>query len=161
MPAGHESRDSMLEVLGECVYQALGLKESLQDERSALESRDSDALDAALAVKGGCVQRLQDLDRRRSELCRDCGFPAGPEQMDRMLDWCDGDSRIADRWRHLMDVVADCNTLNLTNGAIIRVRQGMIDGNLAVLRGTDAANDTYEREGARNAAASQRTLAQA
>lgn len=151
----------MLEVLGECVYQALGLRESLQDERHALEKQDNEALDSALTIKGVCVQRLRELDKRRTDICAACGFAAGPEQMERMLGWCDADSGIADHWRHLMDIVADCNTLNLTNGAIIRLRAQMIETNLAVLRGTQTVPDTYRREGASSAAMTQRTLGQA
>ena len=151
----------MLEVLGECVYQALGLRESLQDERHALETQDNDALNSALTIKGVCVQRLKELEKRRTDICDACGFTAGPEQMDRMLDWCDLDSGIADHWQHLMGIVSDCNALNLANGAIIRLRQQMVDTSLAVLRGTESVPDTYQREGASSAATTQRTLAQA
>lgn len=151
----------MLEILGDCVYRALGLRESLQDERAALETQDTEALHAALTIKGVCVSKLQELDTERKTICEASGFGANPDQMQEMLAWCDEDNAIAGCWQHLMEIVADCNALNLTNGAIIRLRRQMVDGNLAVLRGTEAIPDTYKREGRDNAANTQRSLAQA
>lgn len=156
-----EARARIVEVVGESVYHALGLKETLEVERTALESQDTESLYQAVAAKGECVGKLKQLEKRRAELCEASGFGNGPQQMEHMSEWCDEDSVVANCWSHLMSIAADCNALNMTNGAIIHVRQQQIESNLAVLRGADYNPDTYARSGAESAGLAQRSLAQA
>lgn len=160
-PSPVEARKRLAEIIGECVYQALGLKESLKVERAALETQDTDALHDAVSSKSTIVQSLSLLETERLKLCEAAGFAHGSDQMDQMTDWCDDESLVRNGWSHLMEIVSDCNALNLTNGAIIRARQQMIESNLGVLRGTEVDPDTYHREGRDNAAMNQRSLAQA
>lgn len=155
------ARELITEIIGDSVFHALGLKESLRDERIALESQDTDELQSAVSIKSEFVERLGRLDRRRRDLCESSGFPDGADQMDRMTDWCDEDSIVQNGWSQLMEIVSDCNALNLTNGAIIRARQQMFEANLGVLRGADVNPNTYQREGQENVAMNQRSLAQA
>lgn len=156
-----EARTQIVEILDASIHQALGLKESLQDERHALERQDTDALKVALTTKGVCVNHLQKFENRRMELCGASGFGAGPEQMEKFLAWCDEGSEIAHRWHELLDIAAECNTLNLTNGAIVQAHQHMIATNLAVMRGGNVVPDTYQREGREAASADSQSLARA
>jgi len=160
-PSKIEARSQIVDVIGECVYHALGLKESLRHERVALEEQDTDALHSAVDTKSRCVEKMADLDEKRRALCETSGFHAGPEQMIEMSLWCDEDSVVYKAWSQLMEIAADCNALNLTNGAIIRMRNQMVESNLAVLRGANTNPDTYKREGRDIAAMNQRSLAQA
>ena len=160
-PSPLEARNRLTEIIGECVFQALGLKESLKNERAALETQDTDALHDAVSSKSTIVQSLSLLESERLKLCEAAGFAAGSEQMDQMTDWCDDEYVVRNGWTHLMDIVSECNALNLTNGAIIHARQQMVESNLGVLRGADLSPDTYHREGRDNAAMNQRSLAQA
>jgi len=143
------------------VFHALGLKESLEDERRALENEDLEALDAAVRAKSSCVGELQRLDRERSELASSAGFGPGPEQMDALADALDADETIRRRWDHLLEIAGNCNTLNLTNGAIIRMRKHQFDSSLAVLRGGGAETDTYGQHGTTSPAAGSRPIAEA
>ncbi len=160
-PSPLEARNRLAEIIGECVFQALGLKESLKNERAALETQDTDALHDAVSTKSTIVQSLSQLESERLKLCEAAGFAAGIGQMDDLTDWCDEQSVVRNGWTHLMDIVSECNALNLTNGAIIHARQQMIENNLGVLRGAELNPDTYHREGRDNAAMNQRSLAQA
>lgn len=160
-PDPDTAREQIVEVLGDSVYQALGLKESLECERRALEADDTEALNEAVAAKSDCIARLGELERRRQTLCEASGFPLGPEQMAELADWCDEDGRILGCWSHLMQIATDCNALNQTNGAIIAVRSQMLGQSIAVLRGVDPNPDTYAREGRSGAATNQRSLAEA
>lgn len=151
----------MIEILDDSTQHAIGLEESLQDERHALEQQDADALQVALTTKGVCVNHLQDFEKRRTALCDASGFGAGSGQMERFLKWCDDDSAVAKRWLKLLEIAAECNVLNLTNGAIVQAHQHMIASNLAVIRGTDAVPDTYQRKGREAANADKQSLARA
>ena len=70
------------------------------------------------------------------------------------------DDILGDRWTDLMSIAAEGNTLNLTNGAIIRVRQQQFESSLAVLRGVAPGFDTYGRHGEEPGGFSRRSLAE-
>jgi flagellar biosynthesis/type III secretory pathway chaperone len=151
----------MADLLGDSVYQALGLKETLDDERRALEAQDVGALLTILEQKEKCVSALRKLDEQRSRLCAAAGFPAGPDQMEEMVGWCDENGVVANTWQHLMEIAIDCNSRNLTNGSIIRGRKQQIEAGLAVVRGGAPNPDTYNRSGMEPSGASLRPIAEA
>ena len=154
-------RTQVVDLLGTSVLHALGLTESLAAEKAALEKQDIDALNEAVANKSRCVTELQSLDGERTTLCADAGFEKGPDQMEKVMQWCDTDSIVANCWNHLMQLATECNALNMTNGAIIRARQHQIQANLSVLRGQPSEADTYGREAGGAAPKVPRSLAEA
>lgn len=157
----NDARERIVEMVGTSVYQALALKESLDDEHRALERQDMEALGIALDNKSVCVQALQTLEQERHQFCVAMGFAAGPEQMVQLTEWCDENSVLADSWQHLLDIAIECNALNFTNGAIIRARKQQIEAGLAVIRGSGPESGTYGRSGRAPSGPSQRALAEA
>lgn len=153
-----EAQSRLIEVLGKSVKQALGLKESLEDEKKALEAQDLDALDLAVTSKGICLAELQSLEQTRAGICIDAGFE--PSQMQAVAEWCDDDAVVENCWNHLIELATDCNSLNLTNGNIIRMRQAQMGNRLAILRGNFEAPATYQRSG-NGPAPANRSLAEA
>ena len=160
-PTLEEARAGVVAVLDDSVARALELKGCLENERSALERQDAAALETIVATKSRRVERLKSLEDRRSQLCEAAGFPAGPTQMDELAEWCDRDQAISGRWDRLMAIAADCNSINLGNGAIIRLRRNHIDASLAVLRGADQEDSTYRSSGDNANAMMKRSLARA
>lgn len=156
-----ETRDRFIDLLNDSVYQALGLKETLEEERKALESQDMERIERAVDDKSACVSRLQKLDEQRIEWCTAAGFAAGPDQMRDLIKWCDEDDLIKNRWDHLMIVAAESSAFNMTNGAIIRLRQQQFDSSLSVLRGISPGADTYGRHGGESGGFGHRSLAEA
>jgi len=154
-------RAQAVEIIGDSIFYALGLKESLQEERKALEAQDMDALQAAADGKSACVENLQALDARRIDLCEKSGFAGVVEQMQELIDWCDEDDAINSRWAHLMVIAAESSALNMTNGAIIRLRQKQFESSLSVLRGVKPGTDTYGRNGSASGHSDRNSLAQA
>lgn len=155
------ARSQIVDIIGDSVYQALGLKEALEDERRALEAQDLDALNAVVESKTRCVEQLQQLDEQRAALCEQWGFPAGPHQMTSLIEWCDEDQLISTRWEQLMVIAAEGSALNMTNGSIIRLRQQQFEASLSVLRGGTPGSDTYNRNGGDGAEYGSRSLAEA
>ena len=156
-----DARTQCVELLNDTVYQALGLKEILLEEHNALQVQDTDSLEASVENKSECVARLQQLDKQRIDLCAACGFAAGPEQMSQLIEWCDDKDELQNRWDHLLVVAAESSALNMTNGAIIRVRQQHFESSLSVLRGVNPGADTYGRHGGEAGGYGHRSLAQA
>ena len=157
----HEARAQIADLIGDSVYEALGLKEALEDERRALEAQDIDGLNAVVGSKSACVDKLRQLDEQRVALCERWGFDNGPHQMTALIEWCDEDELVSSRWEQLMVLAAEGNALNMTNGAIIRVRQQQFESSLSVLRGGTPGTDTYGRNGGDTGDTNRRSLAEA
>lgn len=157
-----EARTRFIDLLNDTVYQALGLKESLEEERKALESQDLERIEAAVESKSTCVRNLQALDEKRFQLCSACGFAsADPEQILQFIKWCDDNELVKNRWEHLMLIAAEGVALNMTNGAIIRLRQHQFDSSLALLRGVTPGADTYGWNGEESGSFGRQSLAEA
>lgn len=142
-----EARRQIVEIIGNCVYHALGLMETLEEERKALEQQDMAALSTVIESKGRCVNDLRSVEEERKQVCIDAGFSDGPDQMVQMIEWCDDSSIVANCWQHLMDIAIECNALNITNGAIIRGRKQQIESSISIVRGGNPTMDTYNRSG--------------
>jgi len=160
-PTPGEARQRIVEIIGSSVYHALGLKESLEDERKALAAQDIDALNRAIDNKSRCVATLQTLEQDRRRLCSISGHGEAIDHMQQMMAWCDEDSVVANSWEQLMVIATECSTLNMTNGAIIRVRKEQIESSLSVLRGGAPGTEIYGRDGTGSNSMSQRSLAEA
>ncbi len=160
-PTPAEGRKEIAGIIGRSVSHARNLKESLEVERNALENQDADALQDVVVSKNDSAEQLQTLDLQRSALCESWGFATGPAQMDEVIDWCDEDDLIDQGWSQLMQLAADGNTLNLTNGAIIRLRQQQFETSISLLRGVTPGSDTYGRNGAESGDLSRHSLAEA
>ncbi|MGI9263458.1 MAG: flagella synthesis protein FlgN [Gammaproteobacteria bacterium] len=160
-PSPASARAQLVDIIGNSVYHALGLKESLEEERAALESQDMDALHSAVENKSVCVKKLHDLDGQRVALCQLSGFGDGPDQMQALIDWCDDSDLVSNRWDNLMILAAESSALNMTKGAIIRLRQQQFESSLSVLRGAPTRPATYSRTGAAPGNLGQSSLAQA
>ncbi len=160
-PTPAEARAQAVEIIDDSIVYALGLKEILQQERSALESEDLAALQAALDGKTACVDTLRSLDQRRIDLCELAGFAGDAGQMQDLIDWCDEDDTVNSRWEHLLVIAAESSAINLTNGAIIRLRQQQFESSLAVLRGVTPGTETYGSSGSTSGRLDRSSLAQA
>ena len=160
-PSPAEARSQIVDILGACLSEALALQESLEAERRALETQDTDALNAIVPGKNDHAGKLGVLDQERDALCQRWGFASGPDQMDDLMHWCDEDGAIDDQWAELLAIAAKGNALNLTNGAIIRLRQQHFETSLSVLRGVAPGSDTYGRNGEESGDFSRRSLAEA
>ncbi len=156
-----DARAQIADLIGDSVYQALGLKEALEDERRALETQDLDGLEAVVASKSACTERLRTLDQQRIDLCKRLGFDTAPHQMTEVIDWCDADGIISDRWEQLLVLAAEGSALNMTNGAIIRVRQQQFESSLSILRGGTRGAGTYGQNGEDTGDFDRRSLAEA
>ncbi len=155
------ARAQVVEILGCSIFHAKGLRDSLDNEKDALATQDMDALMSAIEDKGTQVRELQLLDVKRSELCRESGFSDGPEQMDRFTEWCDRDAEVARSWSQLLELADECNTLNMSNGAVIRVRRQQVEDGLSIIRGQEPGAPTYGRNGVNRDGLGQRAIAEA
>ncbi len=134
---------------------ALALAGDLRAELDALEAEDLDALRAAAAAKRAQLEALEAVEARRMALLAERGLGDDTDGMQALLGDDDG---LARQWRRYLKVADDCQRANLTNGAVIRLRQQQVTSALAVLAGGETG--IYGPGGTERPAAS-RTLAEA
>ena len=134
-------------ILSESLYHALALREILQEERTALETRDTTSLNTACVKKQMCVNKLESLEAERIDLFIASGFASDTDDMKALATWCDDDSMLMSSWEHLIDIISTCSELNSTNGAIIHVRREQIKNALLLLRNGTEQEATYGPRG--------------
>ena len=81
--------------------------------------------------------------------------------MTEVIAWCDEDGIVSTRWEQLLVLAAEGNALNMTNGAIIRVRQQQFESSLSILRGGTPGPGTYGQNGEESGDFDRRSLAEA
>lgn len=142
------------------IHCATGLQEILTDERAALESQDTEALNQAATSKQQFLSKLEELEAARREICNVTGFSSDAGAMEEIVKWCDTDSLILGYWNHFIDLARECSELNTRNGAIINVRRQQIAGALSIVRGESRNNETYGRNGRDSNKSAKRVLAE-
>lgn len=159
-------RSELEGVVDACVQCAIGLEDSLIEERDALRRQDSAAILDAASRKNRCMQQMEALDTQRADLSEACGFGRSPADMPSLASaLCDdrqGDSVMLNCWNDFLAIARRCFDLNTSNGAIISVRKTQITHSLAAIRGGDANQDsTYGPGGSGPRAEHARSLAEA
>jgi len=142
-----DTRNQIVKILGESVDCALGLKETLVEERDALERRDTVSLNTAAMSKASLIRKLARLNEARGEVSEQAGFGNGTETMDDLATWCDDASLVSNCWHHFREIASECDLLNKTNGAIILLRRQQILDGLSLLRGNQHDTNTYTPTG--------------
>jgi flagellar biosynthesis/type III secretory pathway chaperone len=138
---------SVERIIKDSIREAEALERLLEDERRALESLDAEALGAAAREKGQRASRLEALEAAR------VAAGAATAGANPAL------SASAVSWRQFLAIIARCNTLNTTNGAIIRLRREQVTDALRIVSGTGAG--TYGPSGSESTSRARQPLAAA
>ncbi|HNP34452.1 MAG TPA: flagellar protein FlgN [Woeseiaceae bacterium] len=159
--AQYEVRIRILEILGRSIRLSAQLRDFLEAERDAMEAQNTELLHTTLSAKRNCIETLKTVDKARISCCEQAGFKYSPRQMEELCEWCDKNSIIRNLWTEQLDIVASCQKLNDTIGAIIHARRSQISRGLAVLCGTDPNHGVYGPHGTDPSKVRSRDLAEA
>ena len=113
-----DTRDRIVKVLSESVTCALGLKETLVEERDALERRDTESLNTAATSKTTLIHKLARLNEARGEISKKAGFGSGTDKMDDLAEWCDDDLLVTNTEKLQRAIDS-----NIANSILIKVNQ--------------------------------------
>ncbi len=128
------------ENLSEILSNTQAMLDVLGDERRALAANDAEALDAAGVRKLELAERLEQLDRTRTDLvCRHQAEHQRPQTMASLLQASDEDGDLSQLWAAVQDSVRNCGRLNQINGTAVRVRRESVARALGLLQGAPAA----------------------
>jgi flagellar biosynthesis/type III secretory pathway chaperone len=136
-----DERRRLEDVLDREIEVARLLAATLADERSALTGNSPEAVQQRATEKMRHLETIEQLEQERRAL----GEAPGQD-----LACGDGNefgivATVADRWRALMELMANCRAANEVNGYIIHLRQGQIRELIDIVRGGPAI--TYGPQG--------------
>jgi flagella synthesis protein FlgN len=141
-----KDRTELKEILIDGIGYVIELEMTLVAERSALESRDMTLLESTAKSKDTLAKNLAMFDFFRADI------ESLAEQ---------GDGSIRESWHQFQSIARDCDSLNRTNGAIIRARHEQISTGLSLLQGRARNSDTYTPSGSTVASSGRRSLTEA
>ena len=140
----HELDDALGAVLGDMQQAVDRLAQVLEAERTALDSRDFDALDQAGTRKQTIMLQLEQLDAERQQLA--CERPAVPAASTLL-------------WSKVVQKLQYCHLLNQRNGSVVSQRLCQTRRALAVLTGHAGESELYGRSGELHASLRSQVLA--
>lgn len=156
-----ECNEALRENFCESMQNALELRNLLNDERDALEQKDTLSLSDTAVHKKMCVNKLEELDKTRSSISKSFGFGINPGEITKLAAHCDEGTSLTQSWNQFLEVAHECSDMNSGNGAIIRVRQKQIQGVIHLLRDGTPETETYGPNGQSNEDSRTRPLAEA
>lgn len=139
----------LIDVLDEQIRSAQAMLNALELELHALRENDAERLNAAGADKARLVETLEHLEHERRDLTRALSIE---------LSTVD-DVDAAEKWRELLDLIAECQRRNQQNGGLVKARREQVLSALKVLKGSDL--ELYDARGLERAPSSARPLGSA
>ena len=140
----HELDDALAAVLGDMQQAVDQLAQVLEAERTALDARDSDALDQAGTRKQALMLQLEQLDAERRQLASEQPAVA---------------AAATSAWSKVVQRLQYCHLLNQRNGSVVSQRLNQTRRALAVLTGHAGESELYGRSGELHASLRSQVLA--
>jgi len=140
----HELDDALAAVLGDMQQAVDQLAQVLEAERTALDARDSDALDQAGTRKQAIMLQLEQLDAERRQLASEQPAVA---------------AAATSAWSRVVQRLQYCHLLNQRNGSVVSQRLNQTRRALAVLTGHAGESELYGRSGELHASLRSQVLA--
>jgi len=145
----HDAHQRLEAVLDREIEVARQLAATLDAERGALTGPSSGALAERAEQKVAVLKSLETLDGELRNLCDAAQIrlpsPARTVRADARDEPMTLPPQIADRWRALLEIVAQCRKSNEINGYIVNVRQRQVRQLIDIVRGGEVG--TYGPEG--------------
>ncbi len=125
------------------------LKESLEDEQTALENRQIDALEQAVKAKQDALQEAAELQQRRSTLLRQYGFSNDESGVLQCIAKCSPSlsRELLPLWEQLHTLIEQCRDQNLVNGRILELNDRCVQQTLAILTNGTQPLELYSSHG--------------
>lgn len=152
--------DSLVPLLNNDASQLASLEQILKEERTALETRNAEALQQAVERKAQTVRLIQDNAKAKSQLFAKHGLPVSPQHIKAALAKLQRED-VLTLWDQVKAQLDHCQFLNEINGRIVSRSQQSVGRLMDILRGKDQQQKLYGQNGRGNALGSSHLLAHA
>ena len=122
------------------------LLELLQQERSTLQQRDSNALAALVEEKDQLIAKLDQSAKLRTQWLQQLGYELNSKSWKALIDQ-QNSPVIQTLWQKLESTIKECRDNNEINGRLISRSQQTLTKLLNILRGKRASTQLYGRDG--------------
>ena len=150
-----DARSRLEDLLDREIDAARSLASLLDTERAALTGSSSADVEERAAEKVGLLRAIEKMEDERRTLANAAGQSLPGARVSREAGLA---ATVGQRWRTLMELMAQCRSSNQVNGYIIHTRQNQLQQLLGIVRG--AVPLTYTAQG-KTFARAQRPLAKA
>ncbi len=125
------------------------LKESLEQEQTALENRQTDRLEQMVKEKQKALDEVAELQKRRANLLLQYGFSNDEAGVSRCIAGCAPplSRELLPLWKQLHTLIEQCRDLNLVNGHILEMNDRCIQQTLAILTNGTQPLELYSSQG--------------
>ncbi len=135
----------------------------LQEERNALEQRDTPKLDSSNQQKTQVLKQIESNARQRTALLGQAGFSQDKEGLNAYFDSLQNTQakKIKNDFSRLEIQLGKCQELNNINGVILHRSQQNISRLLHIFRGQTSGSSTYDSTGNKNQYCENQAIAKA
>jgi len=154
-PAAERTR---LDVAIDAMHQVLTLLlELMRQEAEVLAAPGTAHIEKILEEKQRLLETVNELEQTRQSACVESGLDPNPAQMLHQIIAAGAGTPSREKWDDALGLLESCQQQNLTNGAILQLRQRFTIGALGVLRGAETDGvysetgsvDSYESRNSR------------
>lgn len=149
MPLPGDCQRELADLLSEEEICLTRLGESLEQERTALEARQSEALEQAVMKKQQMLEQTARLHQRRAALLQQYGFSNDEAGLQSCVAQCNPNlsRELEPLWQDLRARMEQCRDQNLVNGQILELNMRCIRQTLSILRDGSQPLELYGPEG--------------
>lgn len=128
-----DCREKLGAILVETLAALEELATTLEREHQLLASNEVTALHAAMRERQRTIARVVRLDEGRERLCRQSGYSADVQGLQRLFAWCDPQGTLAGKWAQCASLAARCRALNDRNATLVSARLRHVQARLGAL----------------------------
>ncbi|MGE0115399.1 MAG: flagellar protein FlgN [Steroidobacteraceae bacterium] len=131
-------RDHLKRLLAEEADALLSLEALLEKEHLLITSNDIEALESTGSEREDCINNLLRIDAERLSLCRNTGRSADKAGLLSLIQWCDHQGILQQRWKDNTSSIRHTRALNDRNGALVTNRLKRVEVMLDTLNTTQS-----------------------
>jgi len=113
---------------------------TLEREHQLLASNEVAALQGAMRERQRTIARVE-------RLCRQLGYPANSQGLQRLFAWCDPQGTLAGKWGQCASIAKKCRALNDRNATLVSARLRHVQARLGALVKRRRESVTYGPRG--------------
>ena len=152
--------DELKDLLNQDICQLASLKDVLEQERTLLSGPDVKSLASVTQVKNHHLNQIRERAKVKIRLLVAIGFRPDQGEPSRFLKSAGLDDAVA-LWKDASESLAQCQTLNQTNGRVISHLQKRLSKLTEIFRGATGQDKLYGAKGQEEAVSHSNVLASA
>lgn len=145
----------LIALLGRTREHLLTMRGLLSEESGSLQARNIGKIESLAAEKRNLAEELNQLAEKQRDLLAGLGHSAdraGVEACIEQIVTEGGDATLAEFWKELIELTAECKYQNEINGTYVGLLERYVEATLDLISGSPSQSETYSCKGSRTRA---------